>query len=69
MTGQFCILIIDDEPKVRRRLNKWLDRTGALSTVVKTEEEALTILEYEHYDAVVFGHEFLFRPEFHAMHC
>ena len=58
------VLVIDDEPRVSRRLRSWLRKSDYHCAFVDTEEEASSLLRRGRYDAVVYGHEFLFQSDF-----
>ena len=64
MAGYARILIIDDEPKISRRLRSWLRKNDYPCSFVDTDEEATSLLRRGRYDAVVYGHEFLFQSDF-----
>ena len=57
------LLIIDDEPRVSRRLKSWLRKSGYDCAFVDTQEEASSLLKRERFDAIVYGHEFLFQSD------
>jgi len=58
------VLVIDDEPGVRERLQSWLDKQGYNYIFVRNEEAARSILEHHRFDAIFHGREFRYPPGF-----
>ena len=58
------VLIIDDEPKVSRRLKSWLRKNDYPCVFADTDEQAASLLRRGRYDAVIYSHEFLFQSDF-----
>ena len=54
------ILVINDVPRVKDRLARWLTESNYYHVFVDSEEEAAALSERHRFDAVVYGHEFLF---------
>jgi CheY-like chemotaxis protein len=47
------ILVIDDEPIIRKMVSRLLDRAGYQPRAVATPGEALELVRAEHFDAVI----------------
>lgn len=47
------ILVIDDEPTIRKMVCRLLDRAGYQVRAAATPEEALELVRAEHFDAVI----------------
>ena len=56
------IIVITDDEIITDRLAKWLMQNGYHFVFVDSEEEARTLPEYCHVEAVVRASEFLFPP-------
>ncbi|MDA1348411.1 MAG: hypothetical protein O3A47_06040 [Chloroflexi bacterium] len=52
------ILVINDAPDVKLRLDRWLMRRKVVYSLVDTEDEARERLDSESYDLVVYSSEF-----------
>ena len=62
------ILIINDDPGASQDISKWLTKMGYRYTFVGSDKEAEDILEKEHFDATIYGHEFLFYRKYLTPH-
>ena len=52
------VLVINDAPDLRSRLDRWLMRRKVVYNLVDTEDEARERLDSESYDLVVYSSEF-----------
>ncbi len=59
------ILVINDVPRVKDRLVKWLTEANYHYVFVESYEEAAALSEKQRFDAMVYGHEFLFSNSLH----
>ena len=59
------ILVINDVPRVKDRLVKWLNEANYLYVLVESYEEAAALSEKRRFDAMVYGHEFSFPDLLH----
>ena len=64
MTAGGRLLIIDDDPASRRRLEPWLAKKGYDYIFVRSPEAAAALLEHLSFDAVLHGHEFRYPLSF-----
>ena len=55
--GTVDFLVINDVPRVRKRLARWLARNGNSSVFAETEEEADALLEGGRFDVIVRASE------------
>ena len=58
------ILIINDDPKNRRRLETWLAQQGYDYIFANSVGQAAALLEHRTFDAVLYAHEFQYPPAF-----
>ena len=52
------VLVINDAPDLKSRLDRWLMRRTVVYTIVDTDDEARERLDSESYDLVVCSSEF-----------
>ena len=64
MASKGKIIVINDMPNMSERLVRWLAKEKYHASFVATGELAQALLERDHFDAIVYGHEFLFSPRF-----
>ncbi|MBA3895020.1 MAG: response regulator [Gemmatimonadales bacterium] len=48
-----AILVIDDEPTIRRSVSRLLERAGYRVSTAGTGEEAMTLVRSQHFDAAI----------------
>lgn len=54
------ILIINDAPRDKDRLARWLAKRNYGWVFVNSYEEAIALMENQRFDSMVYAHEFLF---------
>ena len=54
------ILIIDDVPGMRERLERWLGQMAYRYAFVDSDRQAKAMLKNENFDTIVYSHEFRF---------
>ena len=63
MPAKGRVLVIEDTPSIRHRVALWLKKEEHPHTFVNTDEEAAELLRHVRFDAVMYGHEFVFSSE------
>ena len=54
------VLVINDPPRIRERLVQWLAEANYACMLVDTYEQAAALLQVRQFDALMYGHEFIF---------